>query len=222
MKKNKAFVLNAYGAILDTYLPFEEYKDQLGENALVIYKLWRSKRLQYSSHLSLMNRYTNYDLISKYALEFACDVYGIKDKVVKKNILEAHSKLNCYPDVKETLTALKDAGKKTSVLSNGSPQKLSAALKNAGLDSLLDGVYSTDQIKTYKPSPAVYEFVEEQLALPRNKICFISSNSWDIAGAASYGFNSVWINRYNRTAEHLPYKADKEISSLSDMIEIAT
>ena len=220
MKQNKAFVFNAYGAILDTYLPFEEYKDQLGENALVIYKLWRSKRLQYSSQLSLMNRYTNYDLITKYALEFACDVYGMKDEEVKKNILEAHSMLDCYPDVKEVLKALKDAGKITSVLSNGSPQKLIIALKNAGVDNLLDSVYSTEQVKTYKPSPAVYEFVEEQLALPRNKICFISSNSWDIAGAASYGFNSVWINRYKRTPEYLPYQADKEISELSELTSI--
>ncbi len=217
MKKNKAFIFNAYGAILDTYQPFEVYKDQLGEHALVIYKLWRSKRLQYSSQLSLMNRYTNYDLISKYALEFACDVYGMKDVTVKKNILEAHAKLDCYSDVKDSLKTLKDAGKTTAILSNGSPQKLSSALKNAGLTNLLDGIYSTDQIKTYKPSPAVYEFVEEQLALPRNKICFISSNSWDIAGAASYGFNSVWINRYNRTPEHLPYQADKVISELSEL-----
>lgn len=217
MKKNKAFIFNAYGAILDTYLPFEEYKDQLGEHALVIYKLWRSKRLQYSSQLSLMNRYTNYDLISKYALEFACDVYGMKDAAVKKNILEAHAKLDCYSDVKDVLKTLKDAGKTTSILSNGSPQKLSSALKNAGLTNLLDGIYSTDQIKTYKPSPAVYEFVEEQLALPRHKICFVSSNSWDIAGAASYGFNSIWINRYNRTPEHLPYQANKVISKLSEL-----
>ena len=65
MKKIKACVFNAYGALLDTYLPFEEYKDQLGENALVIYKLWRAKRLQYSSQLCLMNRYTNYENIRK-------------------------------------------------------------------------------------------------------------------------------------------------------------
>jgi 2-haloacid dehalogenase len=221
MKKNKAFVFNAYGAILDTYLPFEEYKDQLGEHALVIYKLWRSKRLQYSSQLSLMNRYTSYDTITKYALEFACDVYGMKDANVKSNILKAHSKLDCYPDVLDCLKSLKGAGKITSVLSNGSPQRLNNALKNAGLDDYLDGAYSTEQIKTYKPSPAVYEFVEEQLAMPRHKICFISSNSWDIAGAASYGFNSVWINRYNRTPEHLPYQADEEISKLSELTNIA-
>ena len=136
MKKNKAFVFNAYGAILDTYLPFEEYKDQLGEHALVIYKLWRSKRLQYSSQLSLMNRFTNYDLIRKYALEFACDVYGMKDEGVKNKILEASSKLDCYPDVKEVLKALKDAGKITAVLSNDAPKVLSTALKNAGVDKL--------------------------------------------------------------------------------------
>ncbi len=76
--------------------------------------------------------------------------------------------------MKGVLKELKDAGKKTSVLSNGSPQKLTSALNNAGLNELLYGIHSTEQIKIYKPSPAVYEFVEEQLALPRSKICFIA------------------------------------------------
>lgn len=217
MKKIKAFVFNAYGALLDTYLPFNEYSDELGENALVIYKLWRSKRLQYSSQLSLMNRYTDYETIRKNALEFACNVYGVHDEDIKKKLFDGHSKLDCYPDVKDLLSSIKDNRKKTAVLSNGSPQKLSADLKYAGINHLLDGIYSTELIRSYKPSPAVYEYVEEQLALPRNKICFISSNSWDIAGATSYGFKSVWINRYDRTPEYLPYKADLEIKALSEL-----
>ena len=220
MNKIKAYVFNAYGALLDTYLPFEEYQDELGENALTIYKLWRSKRLQYSSQLSLMNQYTSYEKIRKYALDFACAVYGVNDEEIKKKILEAHSELTCYPDVKEVLTSLKENNKQTAVLSNGTPQKLSVTLKHAGISDQLDGVYSTEQVKTYKPSPAVYEFVEEQLGLPRNKICFVSSNSWDIAGAASYGFNSVWINRYERTAESLPFKADHEIKALSELLSL--
>ena len=221
MNKIKAYVFNAYGALLDTYLPFEEYKEELGENALVIYKLWRSKRLQYSSQLSLMNQYTSYEKIRKYALDFACAVYGVEDEDIKKKIFEAHSELASYPDVKDVLTKLKENNMQTAVLSNGTPQNLSAALKHAGINNLLDGVYSTEQVRSYKPSPAVYEFVEEQLALPRNKICFISSNSWDIAGAASYGFSSVWINRYGRTPEQLPFKADHEIKTLSDLLSLA-
>ena len=170
MNKIKAYVFNAYGALLDTYLPFEEYRDELGENALVIYKLWRAKRLQYSSQLSLMNQYTSYEKIRKYALDFACQVYGVDEENIKKKILEAHSKLACYPDVIEVLTSLKKNKTQRAVLSNGTPQKLSSALKHAGISDLLDGVYSTEQIRSYKPSPAVYEFVEEQLGLPRNKI----------------------------------------------------
>ncbi len=220
MNKIKAYVFNAYGALLDTYLPFDEYREELGENALVIYKLWRSKRLQYSSQLSLMDKYTNYETIRKYALDFACEVYGINDKNIKQKILEAHSELACYPDVKEVLTSLKENNMKMAVLSNGSPQKLSSALRHAGINDHLDGVYSTEQVRTYKPSPAVYEFVEEQLGLPRSKICFVSSNSWDIAGAVSYGFNSVWINRYERTPEHLPYKADHEIKALNELLSL--
>lgn len=221
MSKIKAYVFNAYGALLDTYLPFEEYKEGLGEDALMIYKLWRSKRLQYSSQLTLMNQFTNYEKIRKYALDFACAVYGVEDEDIKKKILEAHSELACYTDVKEVLTSLKNKNVHTAVLSNGTPQNLSAALKYAGISDLLDGVYSTEQVRSYKPSPAVYEFVEEQIAMPRNKICFVSSNSWDIAGAASYGFSSVWINRYDRTPEQLPFKADYEIKTLSELHSLA-
>ena len=218
MTKIKACVFNAYGTLLDTFLPFEEYSDQLGDKALVIYKLWRGKRLQYSSQLSLMNRYANYETIRKYALDFACEVHGIHDEQVKRNILEAHDKLKCYDDTKEALETLRSHGITTTVLSNGAPQSLGIALKHAGIDSLLDRIFSTEQVRTYKPSPAVYEFVEEQLGTPRSKICFISSNSWDIAGAVSYGFRSVWVNRFGRTAEKLPYKADQEISSLRDIL----
>ena len=217
MNNIRACVFNAYGAILDTYIPFDKYHDELGENALVIYKLWRAKRLQYSSQLSLMNQYTSYEKIRKLALDFACDVYGIQDETIKDKILDAHSKLSPYPDVKDVLNKLKDEGLVTAVLSNGSPQKLTAALKHAEIGELFNGVYSTEQIKAYKPSPAVYEYVEEQLALPRGKICFVSSNSWDIAGAVSYGFYSVWINRYERKPERLPFVADVEIKTLSDL-----
>ena len=220
MNKIKSYVFNAYGALLDTYLPFEKYRDELGENALVIYKLWRSKRLQYSSQLSLMNQYTSYEKIRKYALDFACAVYGVESEDIKNQILKAHSELTCYPDVQEVLTTLKQAGMQTAVLSNGSPQKLNSTLRHAGINELLDGVYSTEQVRSYKPSPSVYEFVGEQLGLPRNKICFVSSNSWDIAGAVACGFHTAWINRYSRTPEHLPYKADHEIKDLSEILSL--
>ena len=217
MKKIKACVFNAYGTLLDTYLPFEEYKDQLGENALVIFKLWRSKRLQYSSQLSLMDRHTNYEKIRKYALDFACDVYGVTDEAIKEKILMSHSKLGSFSDANGALEKLKDKKIETADLSNGAPRSLVTALKHAKINDLLHRVISTEQVHAYKPSPIVYEFLEQQLGYPANKIVFVSSNSWDIAGAVSYGFYSIWLNRNDRTPERLPYVADCEIKSLDEL-----
>ncbi len=217
MKKVKACIFNAYGALLDTYKPFDKFENQLGENGLVIYKLWRAKRLQYSSQLSLMNRYMSYDKIRKYALDFACDVYGMTDESVKKELLESHSQLSSFDDAVGALTNLKNQKIVTAVLSNGAPRSLASAVKHADMNHLLDRVFSTEQAHAFKPSPVVYEYVEQQLGFPASKIAFVSSNSWDVVGAVSYGFHSIWVNRYNRTPERLPYVADIEIKSLSEL-----
>ena len=108
----------------------------------------------------------------------------------------------------------------TTVLSNGPPQILSSTLKQVGVDNLIDGIYSTELIRSYKPSPAVYEYMGEQLAIPRSKICFISSNSWDIAGASACGFNSIWVNRYGHVSERLSYKPNLVVKSLSELTTV--
>ena len=217
MKKIKACIFNAYGTLLDTNLPFDQFKDPLGDNAMNIFKLWRQKRLQYSSQLSLMNRHISYDKIRKYALDFACDVYNITDTDLKEQILNSHSQLNSFPDASAALAKLKDKRIVTAVLSNGTPHSLSREMKSANLDSSVGRIFSTEQVHAFKPSPVVYEYVEQQLGFPASKIAFVSSNSWDIVGAVSYGFYSVWLNRHNRTSEKLPYEADCEIKTLDEL-----
>lgn len=217
MKKAKAIVFNAYGTLLDSFSPFDQYKDQLGKNALVIYKLWRGKRLQYSSQLCLMNRYTSYDKITRYALDYACDAYDVHDEELKDRIIAAHSTLECYPDIKDTLEKLHNDGYMLSVLSNGSPKTVKHAMEASCINKYIDRTFSTDLIKAYKPSPAVYEYVNEELAIPSKRICFVSSNSWDIAGSVSYGFKSIWLNRDKHTPEKFPFTPDVEISSMTDL-----
>jgi len=115
--------------VFDNKSSFDQFKEPLGENAMNIFKLWRQKRLQYASQLSLMNRHISYDKIRKYALDFACDVYNIDDKSLKEEILNSHSELEAYPDAPNTLAALKSKSILTAVLSNGSPSSLSKEMK---------------------------------------------------------------------------------------------
>ena len=220
MKKVKACIFNAYGTLLNTNLPFDQFRDALGDDAMNIFKLWRQKRLQYSSQLSLMNQHISYDKIRKYALDFACDAYNVTDEALKDKILNSHATLAGFPDAKDALAKLKDKKIVTAVLSNGSPRTLSAEMKSADLDASVGRIFSTEQVHAFKPAPVVYEYVEQQLGFPASKIAFVSSNSWDIVGAVSYGFYSIWVNRNNRVAEKLPYVADIEIKSLDELDQV--
>jgi 2-haloacid dehalogenase len=79
---------------------------------------------------------------------------------------------------------------------------LQEALLANNLMSYIDLCLSVDELKIYKPDPRVYQFVCAQLGVPAQQIYFMSSNAWDLAGAASSGLNAVWINRKNHAREY--------------------
>ena len=83
----------------------------------------------------------------------------------------------------------------TAILSNGTPDMLAAAVESAGIGDLLDAVLSVDSLRLYKPSAAVYDMVGERFSVARAEVLLVSSNGWDVAGAAQYGFRTLWVNR---------------------------
>jgi 2-haloacid dehalogenase len=92
---------------------------------------------------------------------------------------------------------------------------LTAAVHRAVLESFLDAVISVDAVRIYKPHPTVYQLAVDRLRIPAKKITFLSSNYWDVSGAALFGFRVVWINRTGARPDPLPGKPEREIGSLS-------
>ena len=78
-------------------------------------------------------------------------------------------------------------------------------------------VLSVDALKLYKPHPAVYQHAADQLNLPQESIAFVSSNFWDIAGAASFGFQTFWLNRSQLPADELGVMPTAILQSLADL-----
>jgi len=52
------------------------------------------------------------------------------------------------------------------------------------------------------------------LKLSPERVCFVSSNGWDAAGAAQFGFRAVWANRLGAPRENLPGTLAAEIRDL--------
>ena len=91
---------------------------------------------------------------------------------------------------------------------------LAAAVASAGLADSLDMLLSVEDVGVFKPHPKVYALARQRLDLAAEKICFVSGNGWDAAGAAACGFSVVWLNRRSEPDERLPVRPAAQISSL--------
>lgn len=218
----KACVFDAYGTLFDVHSAVGRHRSRLGEQADAISQLWRSKQLEYTWLRTIMDRYVDFWEVTEQALRYALDAHDARDAALENDLLNAYLTLDCYPEVPSVLEQLKAAGLETAVLSNGSPRMLEAAVMSSGIEHLLDEVISVDVLGVFKPDMRVYQLAIEMLDVGRAQVSFQSSNAWDAAAAATFGFNVAWCNRFSQAREQLPDSPHAEIRSLSELPAIVT
>ena len=76
---------------------------------------------------------------------------------------------------------------------------------------------SVADVGTFKPDPRVYQLSVDALDVEPGGICFVSANGWDAHGAAHFGFQVVWVNRFEQPAEFLSGQLRAEIPTLDDL-----
>jgi 2-haloacid dehalogenase len=182
-------------------------------------QLWRVKQLQYSMMRSLMGRHRDFWQLTADGLVYACKSLGLALAAeARTRLLEAYLSLAAFPDVKPGLEALKASGFRLAVLSNGEPKMLEAAARSAGILTLLDHIVSVEEVKIFKPSPRAYNLAPERLSVSNAELGFVSSNSWDAAGAASAGLRTFWIQRSAaEPPEELGFGAERVVHALTDL-----
>lgn len=213
----RACVFDAYGTLFDVHSSVARHRERAGPRADEMSRLWRQKQLEYSWLRSLMGRHADFWQVTGEALDYALDAYDLSEPQLRTDLMEAYRSLDCYPEVSDTLQRIRARGLQTAVLSNGSPDMLGAALEASGIGESIDAVYSVETAGIYKPAPVVYQLAVDGLEVPAGQIAFQSSNGWDIAGAAAFGFQTVWINRYAQNRERLPCGPAAELQDLGGL-----
>lgn len=214
----RACVFDAYGTLLDINSAVSRNSASVGEVADALSTVWRQRQLEYTWTRSLMKRYADFWEITKDALEYALESFCLDGHAaLKESLMHSYLELAAYPDVADTLEKIKSLGITTAVLSNGTPHMLREALGANNLSTYFDACLSVDELKIYKPDPRVYEFACDRLGVSAQQVCFISANAWDLAGAASVGFNTVWINRQNHAREYKFATMHSELRSLHEI-----
>ncbi len=213
----KACVFDAYGTLFDVHSAVGKHRQRLGDKADTVSATWRVKQLEYTWLRSLMREYTDFWAVTGDALDYALDTASLNDNSLREDLMQAYLQLDPYPEVKDVLQQLQQAGIPCAILTNGSPAMIDAAIKSAGLTDLLQHALSVESVRIFKPDPSVYQLAVDTLQVKPEEICFQSSNSWDAVGAANFGFRVAWINRFGQRRERLPAQPDAELDSLNPL-----
>lgn len=220
LKGVKACVFDAYGTLFDVFSVADGVRTAVGDKADTVTAMWRQKQLEYTWLRSLMGEHVDFWQVTRDALDFALDAAGHSDAATSERLMQLYLSLAAYPEVPDLLARLQGNGVTCAILSNGAPDMLAAAVDSAGLGQHLTAVLSVEDAGIFKPAPVVYQLAVDRLGVAAGDICFMSSNAWDVAGAATFGFRVLWINRFGQVPERLPGKPVRELKSLESLPDL--
>ena len=218
MMKTKAVVFDAYGTLFDVNSAAEKCKDKIGEKWERFANFWRTTQLEYTWLRSLMKRHKNFWDITEDSLDKSMKVFNI-NKNMKNELLGLYKILSPYPEVKGVLEDLKKKNFKLAILSNGTLDLLNELVESNNLINLFDDLFSIEEVKTYKPDTKVYELPIKKYKIKSDEITFLSANTWDVSGGGNFGYNSIWVNRYNSVFDILDFQPKNEISNLTQLLD---
>ncbi len=213
-------VFDAYGTLFDVSAAARRAAGEPGREAFAerwveIARDWRLKQLQYSWLRAVTGAHVDFWTVTQDGLDWALEAAGLDDAELRARLLALYWELDAYPEVPAMLADLQARGLTTAILSNGAPAMLDGAVESAGLRDLLDAVLSVEQVGVFKPARAVYDLVGETFGTRPEQVLFVSSNGWDAAAAAGYGFETVWVNRAGEPVDRLPWRPRRVLGDLA-------
>jgi len=219
-------VFDAYGTLFDVAAAARIAAEQPGQEKLAdvwprLAADWRTKQLQYTWLRAVTGDYISFWQVTSDGLDWAMEASGLDDPVLRETLLALYWELPAYPEVPKMLDTLKSNGLSTAILSNGSPDMLQGAVEFAQVEAKLDAVLSVEDVGIFKPAKIVYDMVGERFGTTPEQVLFVSSNGWDAAAAAQYGFTTAWVNRANEPVDRLPAKPTHVLSNLETIPELA-
>lgn len=182
---------------------------------------WRRHQLEISWLVSLMERYEDWTVVTRHALDAALAEEGLDVPAgTRAELLErTGSDPQLFGDVAESLVRLEQDGHRLAVLSNGTAAQLHSIIERTGIADRFTEVVSVDEVGVFKPAAAVYEHAARRLGLPRRQVWLVSGNPFDVAGAKGAGIRAAKVERGPTFSYGFADPPDLVVTSLSQLAD---
>lgn len=190
----RVIVFDLMGTLLDLQA-LDPYFERFFDNA-AIRKEWFTQTLQLAMAAVLTNAYEDFEVQADTGLEMTARHYRVSMLGEEKNlILNMLRKLRPFPEVKQSLQRLRDAGLRLAILTNSTEQATEAQLSYAGLRDHFEQVISADEIRCFKPAPEVYHLAARRLNVEPGQMRLVAAHDWDVTGALRAGCAAAFVAR---------------------------
>lgn len=148
---------------------------------------------------------------------------GCSDESVARLASRIHSNLGreahpLFDDVRELLTAVKQARVPIALVTNGASDTQRDKLRVLNMESWFDVVIIAGEVGVAKPDASAFGLALDKLAVETERVWHVGDSlTTDVAGAKAAGLAAVWLNRSGRVREEGDPEPDLEISSLSSL-----
>jgi 2-haloacid dehalogenase len=220
MPAPEALAFDMYGTLVDPIGISKQLERYLPEEASHVSSVWRRKQLEYTFRLAAMERYEDFEQVTRKALDYALAVVERELRAEQRDDLIAqYNDLERFADVEPGLKRLKEAGHAMIVFSNGAPHMLEALMDAAELRPYFQGFVSVDEVKTYKPSPKTYRHAARRLGRPIGEVRLVSSNPFDDIGAEAAGMRAAWVDRSGGLFDTLGPPPEIVVGTLTELAD---
>jgi 2-haloacid dehalogenase len=158
---------------------------------------WFNQLVLYSMTATLSGHYVDFFSLGQGILQMLASTHrmAITDDDVAR-LKHAMLTMPAHPDVADGLRALRDNGFRLVTLTNSPPNPDGhTPLEHAGLAHFFEHTFSVDTCRAFKPTPAVYRYVCEELAVAPADCMMVAAHVWDTIGAQSAGLSGALIAR---------------------------
>ncbi|MDR7299871.1 haloacid dehalogenase type II [Haloactinomyces albus] len=138
-----------------------------------------------------------------------------------EHVLDGLSRLAVHPDVAEGVHDLREAGLRLATMTNGSASMTRGLLSRAGLLDSFEALLDVSGPRVWKPAPAAYRYVLDQLEVAPSEALLVAVHPWDIDGARRLGMQAAWLHRGRQvypSARTPPTHTSEDLRSLAELL----
>lgn len=130
-------------------------------------------------------------------------------------------KITLFPDMEKLFELLVKTNRQIALLTNGPYQHQMQKISQLALMKWIpkENVFISEQIRSAKPNPHAFLFIEKKLQLTKSETVYIGDSfDNDIVGAKKVGWKTIWLNHRKKTFKHSADFADQIVYSPKELL----